>query len=90
MMAQSALRCSCAVLSIGARGSTAGLGVKEAFAGFVQPCFEGPRVVVSEDEAFDGEAGLLGASRREGVVVSSRTFELAVVVCNSHGIRPCL
>lgn len=85
-MAQSALRCSCAVLSVGARGSTAGLGVKVALAGLVSSSLE-PLVVVVvvEAEVFEGEAGVFDASRKERVVVSCRIFELAAI-CNSHGV----
>lgn len=85
IIAQSALRCSWADLSTGARGSTVGLGVKVSLAGAASPCFEAPSVAVDEVEDLDGEAGVLGASRGEGVVVNARPLESAVLWV-SHGL----
>lgn len=84
MMAQSALRCSCADLSIGARGSAAGFGVRETLAGLVSLFFEEPWPWVVVEVVVGG----FGASRREGVVVSTRALE-PTVVCDGHGLRHC-
>lgn len=88
MMAQSAMRCSCVVLSVGARGSAAGFGVVETVA-----CCFGSAFFFDDGEAVVeiGEEGFLVTFRSEVVVVRTRRKELPFPACagGAHGWRTC-
>lgn len=95
MIAQSALRCSWTVLSIGANGSTAGVDVEDALVGLSSPFFAGCFVEVVDEEgeveveagaALAGWIGCFGDSARVLVDENARILEV-LEVCGSSCLR---